>query len=54
MGPIAKGTVYEGIYKLDGDTLTMAFYVASGSKRPDKFESAQGSGVVVVTLERQK
>ncbi len=26
MGPITKDTIYEAIYKLDGDTLTIALY----------------------------
>lgn len=54
MGPLTKGNVYEAIYKLDGDTLTLALYGGEGKKRPEKFESAQGSGTVVVTLKREK
>lgn len=54
MGEIAKGNTYEGIYKLDGDTLELALYVGEGSKRPDKFESAKESKVVVVTFKREK
>src|SRR5207253_971052 len=42
MGPvIKKDTVYEGIYKLDGDDLKLALYIAAGSKRPEKFESVK-------------
>jgi uncharacterized protein (TIGR03067 family) len=54
MGGIRKDTVYEAIYKLEKDTLTLALHVEGGSNRPSKFESAAGSKVVVVTLERQK
>jgi uncharacterized protein (TIGR03067 family) len=52
--PVAKDTVYEAIYKFDGDELTIAVHVGGGAKRPDKFESPKDSGVVVVTLKRMK
>ncbi|MCI0700415.1 MAG: TIGR03067 domain-containing protein [Planctomycetia bacterium] len=54
MGEIGKGKTYEGIYKLDGDTLVIALYIGEGQKRPEKFESAEGSKVVVVTFQREK
>jgi len=54
MGELTKGKVYEGIYKLDGDTLTLALYIGEGQKRPDKFESEKDSKIVVVTFEREK
>lgn len=54
MGPVTKDTVYEGIYKLDGDTLTIALHFGGGKKRPEKLESVKDSGVVVVTLKREK
>lgn len=55
MGPvIRKDTVYEAIYKFDGDTLVIAVYVGEGSKRPAKFESPKDSNVAVVTLKKQK
>lgn len=53
MGEIAKGTTYEGIYKLDGDTFEFALYLGEG-KRPEKLESAKDSKVVVATLKREK
>jgi uncharacterized protein (TIGR03067 family) len=53
-GPVAKGTVYEGIYKLDGDTLTMAIHIGESRKRPEKFESEKDSGVTVFTMKREK
>jgi uncharacterized protein (TIGR03067 family) len=51
---IAKGTVFEGIYKLDGDDLQLAIHIGSDKKRPDKFESANNSSIVLVTLKREK
>jgi len=54
LGEISKDKVYEGIYKLDGDTLTIAIYVGAGAKRPAKLESEKDSGVVLVTLKREK
>ncbi|MBN9122693.1 MAG: TIGR03067 domain-containing protein [Planctomycetes bacterium] len=54
MGDIQKGTVYEAIYKLEKDTLTLALYFGSGQKRPDKFESGKDSKIALVTLEREK
>ncbi len=54
MGEIRKGNVYEAIFKLDKDTLTLALYFGEGQKRPDKFESGKDSKIAVVTLEREK
>jgi uncharacterized protein (TIGR03067 family) len=53
-GGIRKDTVYEGIYKIDGETLTIALYVGAGNKRPEKFESPKESNIIVVTLKREK
>ena len=54
MGEIRKGTTYEAIYKIEKDTLTIAFYFGEGQKRPDKFESGKDSKVALVTFEREK
>jgi len=54
MGGLRKDTVLEAIYKLDGDTLMLALHMGEAKKRPDKFESEKDSGVVVVTLKREK
>jgi uncharacterized protein (TIGR03067 family) len=54
MGEIRKDAVYEAIYKLDKDTLTLALYFGSGQNRPAKFELGKDSKVAVVTLVREK
>src|SRR5262249_18674524 len=38
-GVVRKGVVYEGVYKLDGDTLTLAVNFGKEKNRPEKFES---------------
>jgi uncharacterized protein (TIGR03067 family) len=53
-GPLKKGTIYEAIYKLDGDDLSFAIYIGEGKKRPEKLESEKDSNVVVVTFKREK
>jgi uncharacterized protein (TIGR03067 family) len=53
-GPVTKGTVFESIYKLDGDTLLLALHPEGGSNRPAKFESPKESKVIVVTFQREK
>lgn len=54
LGEISKDKVYEGIYKLDGDTLKIALYIGAGAKRPTKLESEKDSAVVLVILKREK
>lgn len=54
LGGISKGTVYEAVYKLDGDTLTIALNVNDSKSRPSKFESPKDSNVAVVTLKKEK
>lgn len=46
-----KGKTLLGIYKLDGDTLSIAF---AEKERPKDFESKEGSGVVVAVMKRAK
>ena len=53
-GQIQKGTVFESIYKFDGEDLVLAIHIGADKKRPAKFESEKDSGVVVVTLRREK
>jgi uncharacterized protein (TIGR03067 family) len=52
-GPIAKGMIFEGIYKFDGETIVLALHMGAGKKRPQKFESDRDSGMVVVTMKRE-
>ena len=45
----------EGIYTLDGDTLTICDNAASLDKgRPAAFEAKSGSGYVLITFKRAK
>jgi uncharacterized protein (TIGR03067 family) len=46
-----KGMTLRGIYKLDGETLTIAF---SAAERPKDFESKEGSKVVVAVMKKVK
>ena len=49
-----KDKTLQGIYKLDGDTLTIAFSSEPGKDRPTSFESTAGSGVVIAVHTRVK
>jgi uncharacterized protein (TIGR03067 family) len=49
------GTVWKGIYALNGDTLTTCDNAPDPAKgRPAAFEAASGSGYVLITLRRAK
>jgi RND family efflux transporter MFP subunit len=41
---------FQGIYKFEGDRLTIAY--CKGDKPPEKFESKPGSGIALLVLER--
>jgi uncharacterized protein (TIGR03067 family) len=48
-----KAGTIEGIYKIDGDTMTIC-YPAPKGKRPEAFESKEGSGVTLSVWVREK
>ena len=49
----ALGKAWQGIYALDGDTLTVCDNAPNLDKgRPDAFEATSGSGYVLITFER--
>jgi uncharacterized protein (TIGR03067 family) len=51
-GTVGKGLTIAGIYKVEGDTLTVC--LAIGDTRPEKFESPAGARVMLMTLKRAK
>jgi uncharacterized protein (TIGR03067 family) len=48
----AAGTI-PGIYKIEGETLTICFSKSDKEGRPTKFESPDESPIVVMTLKRE-
>jgi uncharacterized protein (TIGR03067 family) len=51
-GTVGKGLTIAGIYKVEGDTLTVC--LAIGDTRPEKFESPAGARLMLMTLKRAK
>jgi uncharacterized protein (TIGR03067 family) len=49
-----KGKTQLGIYKLDGDTLTVCLAKAGDKDRPKEFATKQGSGVLRIVFKRKK
>src|SRR5262249_26207484 len=50
---VPKGTVFQGIYKLEKDTLTICFAGPKG-KRPTAFASKEDSGVTLTVWKKEK
>jgi uncharacterized protein (TIGR03067 family) len=59
IAPAGKVPTLLGIYKIDGDVLTLAIAMDGARKdgvgaRPTKFESPEGSEVMLMTMKRMK
>lgn len=57
-GKFDAGKFAEGIYKLDGNTLTVCYHVRDNQfaqgNRPTEFKSAEGSDAFLIVLKRAK
>jgi uncharacterized protein (TIGR03067 family) len=53
-GPIKKGMVFEAIYKIDGDTLTIAIHIGEEKKRPANFDQPKEEQTMVMVFKRVK
>jgi uncharacterized protein (TIGR03067 family) len=50
-----KGKTVKGIYKIDGDTMTICYdHMADAAKHPEKFESKDGTTLLLMVYKRQK
>ena len=49
-----KDKVYQGIYKLEGDKLTICIPEQAGNKRPTEFTAKEGSKQMILQLKREK
>ncbi len=47
-------SIREGVYKLDGDTLTIAIYQGKDKKRPTSLKTPTEAGTVLFVLKRAK
>jgi uncharacterized protein (TIGR03067 family) len=53
--PVGKDEpTIQGIFKIDGDTLTICITGGQGGERPTKFESPEGSRTMLMILKRAK
>jgi uncharacterized protein (TIGR03067 family) len=52
--PQREWTVIECVYKIDGDTLTIAMYMGRDKKRPVSFDASKETETIVWTLKRVK
>lgn len=48
------GAVDEAIFKLDGDTFTIALYQGKGKQRPTTFDAPKDNDTILVVLKRVK
>jgi uncharacterized protein (TIGR03067 family) len=49
-----KGTPMKGVFKRDGDTLTLCLGLVRDDERPTAFESKEGEKVILLTLTKAK
>jgi uncharacterized protein (TIGR03067 family) len=48
------GKAHNGIYKIDGDTLTLCMPKGDGARRPTEFATKESTTIVLVVLKREK
>jgi uncharacterized protein (TIGR03067 family) len=53
-GDVKKGSVFEAIYKIDGDTLTLAIHVGPEKKRPANFDAPKEERTILMVFKRVK
>jgi uncharacterized protein (TIGR03067 family) len=49
-----EAIIREGIYKIDGDTLTIAVYQGEDKKRPTNFDTPTETGTILVVFKHAK
>jgi len=53
-GIFKKDSIYESVYKLEGETLSWAVYIGPGKNRPVGFDKPTDAWVKVIVLKRVK